>query len=264
MAGVLNYLSGWNYGPQWAGLLGDVTPQMMMDVPPGSGPSAAAPQFSEPPIPQAANPPSAAPQTISSAPDELAANADIAGNGQPPPLSAAPSGNWWKTDNPDGTSSLLGGMLSYDPAKDIGRNDRLGMIGAGLSDIAAQMSGHPEAATSLNQYARQNKLAAFQQQLGATGDDPVKMHSPQDNGYAIDPVSGKVTQFQQGQPTAPPGYSFAPDGSLVPLKGGQYDPNVIRQNAQIWRQAGTGNPMPGKVAAPGAINIHPAKLFGGP
>ena len=37
------------------------------------------------------------------------------------------------------------------------------------SDIAAQMSGHPEAATSLDKFAMKNKLASFRQQMTQAG-----------------------------------------------------------------------------------------------
>jgi hypothetical protein len=71
------------------------------------------------------------------------------------------SGIFDGTSNPDGTTGYLGGLLTYDPRNDIGQGDRLGLFGASLKDAAAQFSGHPEAANSLDRYS-----ATHRQQMG--------------------------------------------------------------------------------------------------
>ncbi len=75
------------------------------------------------------------------------------------------SGVFDGTAKPDGTTSYLGGLLTYNPANDIGRGDRLGLFGAALKDAAAQFSGHPEAANSLDRYSIMRRKQAGQQLL---------------------------------------------------------------------------------------------------
>jgi|GEM_PF-5130293 len=73
--------------------------------------------------------------------------------------------NFWSNNNPDGTSSYLGGLFKYDPKQDIGSGDRLGLFGASLADAGANFGGHPADATNLARYTDAHKKLIGQQAL---------------------------------------------------------------------------------------------------
>ena len=151
-------------------------------------------------------------------------------------------GDWWSTHNPDGTSSFLGGLLTYDPKKDQGSaangGNRLGMIGATLEDVGSSLGGQPQLATHLrqqladqiSQQQKQLQAAAVQRLMSAQtpqerqaaalalyqsgGDlsglnDAIKMGQPQymdagENGkIALDPFTGLPVAKIAGTPKPP-------------------------------------------------------------
>jgi hypothetical protein len=147
----------------------------------------------------------------------------------PPQMPAAPpsvlNGNtpqipdsgddFWGTKNPDGTSSYLGGLVTYDPTKDISKGDRLGYFGAALADAGAQFSGHPADATNLNNYialSRKQRAQDLMQKL-FTG-----MGQQQGPGGAPLPMSSGAPSIT-GQPQQPMGaFGMGPTGSRYSLR----------------------------------------------
>jgi hypothetical protein len=144
------------------------------------------------------------------------------------------------TVKPDGTTSYLGGLLTYNPASDIGPGDRLGLFGAALKDAAAQFSGHPEAANSLDRYSVMRRKQAGQQLLM----DVLAGSGSQDKiGYTTQPLppTALPSPMRSGPPmmvdrTLP----ALPDAGPAPAMGGAgtYDLKTLAPRLAMAAAAG--------------------------
>jgi hypothetical protein len=139
----------------------------------------------------------------------------------------ANNGDFWSTKNPDGTTSILGGLFNYDPTKDTGRGDRLGLLGAAFADAGAQFGGHPEAAVNLSRYDANRKKQAGQALLmdalnGMSGTTPAAIPAQQQAvGAPLGSGGGLATEPQKPIPTRP---GSAPGPTSGPVANGRPDP----------------------------------------
>jgi hypothetical protein len=138
--------------------------------------------------------------------------------------SASRSDNFWNARNPDGTSSYLGGLFTYDPRKDIGANDRLGLFGASLADASANLGGHPEAATNIARYTKDYRQQGAGQALaGLFGGSsnigqPLALPPAQPGGRFGDTQSSPSTSWNAGNP--------GPTGGPIPIPPGSDHPHA--------------------------------------
>lgn len=143
------------------------------------------------------------------------------------------SGNFWSRNNSDGTQDILGGFLKYDPARDTGRNNRMGMIGATLADMGANIGGHPEAAKNLALFNENQKKLAGQKALADvfTSLAPVTPGPPalQAPPRLADNAPGQLPQLPPSMPAThsgqPPSQPYN-TGSASMSGGGEYPGNL--------------------------------------
>lgn len=293
MAGILNYQNGWqNYN----GLLSGFMPIGNFQ-PDGLAPQPIPNAIASPVVPQPFSrfsPGTAAPTNIDPQYAQAAVGGQppsLPGNGTPQP----PRSDFWRDDNTgNGASNFLGGAVSYDPSKDMGKTNRLGMFGAALADVGAHLSGHPADATNLQSFVKNNKAQLLRQNIAAAGDDPVKMRQAvmdyainggdpneiiaaqnygkpivshygiDENVFSTNPLTGTQTQLQTGQrkPITSGGMQSTDNGKTwAPIPGYAAQRGATADAIAAGRAA---HPMPSrtKAAAPGAINIpHPAGQY---
>ena len=104
-----------------------------------------------------------------------------------PSDAAQPS--FWNQRNPDGTSSYLGGLIRYNPAKDISGGNNFGLFGSALRDIGANLGGRPEDANNLANFEfNARRLAARHalQTTPTTGDTGSYLRSLIQAGVPLD------------------------------------------------------------------------------
>lgn len=177
--------------------------------------------------------------------------------------------DWLGKKQPDGTTSLLGGALSYDPKADIGRTDRLGLFGSTLKDISASLGGHPEDAQNVAMFDKGQKQAtalaaktaakAALTQALSTGDTGKIQQAAIAYTAAGGDLSGFATAMKFAQPSIEhysaddATYSNNPiTGARTMLSGGVPKPiitggTVSLDNARTW------NKIPGYIEQQSAI-----------
>jgi hypothetical protein len=166
----------------------------------------------------------------------------LQGQNQAPP--ADNSGSFWSRNNPDGTQDIFGGLLKYDPAKDLGQGNRMGMIGATFADMGANIGGHPEAAKNLALFTENQKKLAGQKALsdlmtGIGGPAPAPTAPMQPPPRLADQAAAQLPQLPPsgyGTPQSP-----APMGGAVTVPP---SPAVQQANASTIANAiGTSLPQ---------------------
>lgn len=75
--------------------------------------------------------------------------------------------------------------------------------------------------------------------------------------YNVDEDTGDMAALKEFGPEALKGWTQNADGSWSPVRGGPYDPDVIRANATTRRKVVTSNPMPRAAGAGAATGLPP-------
>lgn len=106
------------------------------------------------------------------------------------------------TPNANGTKDYLGGLINYDPKRDIAPDDRFGLFGSALKDIGADLGGHPADAGNLDAFTRaaqaQRANQALRALLSGGATDPTYPWSGQSQaiagnaGATLAPIPGKI------------------------------------------------------------------------
>lgn len=155
------------------------------------------------------------------------------------------SGSFWSRNNPDGTQDILGGFLKYDPAKDLSRNNRMGLLGATFADMGANIGGHPEAAKNIALFNENQKKLNGQKALsdlltGLSGPAPTQPVPMQPPPRLADNAPAQLPQLPPSGNGAP--QSPAPLGGAITIPP---SPAVQQSNAaQISNATGLPPQLP--------------------